>query len=959
MRPFTSILLVKRRRSRRADSHSRVPRTFQTGGSILIGLLLGLLGLAAAGGVVLLANLTAGLPPVDSLPALLDHQTGSLLEPTRLYDRTGSTVLYTLGNSAIPRRGLALDVVNGEAFSPELVKTIVALVEPEFNHNSALRISDLADAQPQTFAEKLVTDLLLDGSPGSGLYASLRVRLLANQAIARYGRSQILEWYLNSAYFGHLAYGADSAAWLYLGKPASQLDLAESALLGAVLQAPALNPLDAPRAAREGQQTILKQLHRQGVITTTEYQTALAADLSFQAAPPAVETPARAFSEMVLAQLKGELGKNRLERGGLRIITSLDADLQAQAVCTLQIQLSRLAGEFAQSGFAQSEACPAADLLPALPVHTSAASNAQASVVVLDPASGQVLALVGDSGLQTEEIGLRPHPAGSLQTPFLALAGFARGLSPASLVWDIPTEDTLAEAVLTEAAQDSTGGYHGPVRLRTALANDYLTPLTEELLQLEGDTLTLTLHNLGMHGFSLPEDIETTFIGGIPLNPLDVAQAYSVFATLGQLNGSSQPGSDAIQPQLVTQVTDSSGQPVELAQVSQSKTVVSAELAYLVQDVLADESARWPSLGSPNPLEIGRPAGAKLGSANEGHSAWAAGYTRQTLVVVWLGTPTSSPVPLDGLPGAGIWRALLQYASQGQPALTWEAPAGISSVAVCDPSGLLPGAACPNVVDEVFLEGSQPTSADTLYRELSINRETGRLATVFTPPELVEKQTFLIVPPAAQAWAQSAGLPVSPQEYDNVQLPAINPLVNLTAPAQFSFVRGQVPLTGTAAGEGFSSYTIQVGQGINPTEWVTLQEPVTDPVTNNRLALWDTSGLNGLYILRLQAVRTDQRVEAALVQVSVDNEAPQVRIPYPREGQVVENPVTLQADVQDAVGIEWVEWWLDGRKLDARSAEPYVLMARMEEGEHHLQVRAYDLAGGRADSQVVGFTVAP
>lgn len=947
MRPFTSILLVKRRRSRRADSRSQAPRTFQTGGLILIGLLLGLVGLTAMGGVVLLASLTASLPPVDSLPALLDRQTGSFLQPTQLYDRTGSTLLYTLANNGVPRRMLALDVVNGEAFSPELVTTIEALVKPDNNLNNSLSIfsmGSLIDVQPQTVSEKLVTDLLLGGSSGSGLYASLRMRLLANQAITRYGYPQILEWYLNSAYFGHLAYGADSAAWLYLGKPASQLDLAESALLAAVLHAPALNPLDAPQAAHEGQQTILKQLYTKGVITTTEYQTALAEDLSFQPAPSIIETPARAFSERVLVQLSDELGKNRLERGGLRIITSLDLDLQTQVACTLRIQLTRLAGESVQS-----EACPAARLLPALPVDTVVVQDTQASVVMLDPASGQVLALVGDSGLQTGEVDLKSHLTGSLQTPFLALAAFARGLSPASLVWDIPAE----------SGTDDTGSYHGPVRLRTALANDYLTPLTEELLQLGGDTLALTVQSLGLEGFSLPDDLETTFTSGIPLNPLDVAQAYSVFATLGQLNGSSLPGSESIQPQMVLEVTDGSGQPVELAQFSQSKTVVSAELAYLVHHVLADESVRWPGLGSPNLLEIGRPVGVKLGSANNGQSTWMVGYTPQTLAVVWLGTSTTHEAFLDGQVAAGIWHALLEYASQNQPVQTWDAPAGIRHVDVCDPSGLLPTRACPNVVDEVFLDGSQPNSMDTLYQVFSINSETGRLATAFTSPELIDNQTFLVVPPEAQAWARSVGLPIPPQEYDSIQLPAINPLVNLTVPAQFSFVRGKVSLIGTASGKDFSTYTIQVGQGINPTEWITLQESTTNAVTDARLAVWDTSGLTGLYILRLQVVRTDQQVETALVQVSVDNEAPQVSIPYPGQNQVVKNPVTLQADAQDAVGIDRVEWWLDGKKLDERGAEPYILIVRMEEGEHSLQIRAYDLAGGRTDSEEVGFTVAP
>jgi hypothetical protein len=188
---------------------------------------------------------------------------------------------------------------------------------------------------------------------------------------------------------------------------------------------------------------------------------------------------------------------------------------------------------------------------------------------------------------------------------------------------------------------------------------------------------------------------------------------------------------------------------------------------------------------------------------------------------------------------------------------------------VCNPSGLLPTADCPDLVREVFLSGSEPTQSDTLFRAYPVNRETGLLATVFTPPDLVDEKVFMVVPEEARGWAASAGIPVPPEAYDAIQPGAPNPNVNMTAPALFAEVSGRVRITGTAAGTGFQYYRIQVGQGLNPRVWTQVGGDVTTPVDNGLLAEWDTTGLNGLYAIQLIVVYEDQRVETAVVVVMV------------------------------------------------------------------------------------------
>jgi hypothetical protein len=181
---------------------------------------------------------------------------------------------------------------------------------------------------------------------------------------------------------------------------------------------------------------------------------------------------------------------------------------------------------------------------------------------------------------------------------------------------------------------------------------------------------------------------------------------------------------------------------------------------------------------------------------------------------------------------------------------------------------MLPTAECPYIVNEVFLSGNEPVQADTMYRKFAVNRETGLLATVFTLPQLIEERVYLVVPPEARAWAESAGLAIPPSTYDVIQAPHINPDVTITLPALFAEVRGRIRIEGTAAGVDFVSYRVLIGQGLNPREWIQIGAD-TAPVTAGLLAEWDTSGLSGLYAIQLQVIRSDQRVDTAIIQVTI------------------------------------------------------------------------------------------
>lgn len=843
--------IVHRRRDRRADLRRRSVSRLRAAGLGLGYVFSILLAIGIFALVFAYADLTRDLPSIDQLPILLNPDNGLLLQPTRLYDRTGRLVIFTFAPTGEKRVYLPLGLI------PEsVVDATIAASDAGFKRHPGYLLSGLdnPDLHP-TLAQKLVYDLLLFAEPPS-LRRALRERILAAQITALFGREQIMEWYVNFANYGNYAFGIEAASVLYFNKPAIRLTLAESALLAAMDQSPSLNPIDAPEAAAQRGREILLFMQALGMI---------------EEVPPISPPSPRgegiggegALINLVMTQLASRYDRQRLERGGLNIITTLDADLQNKALCTTRVYTARLAG------VSTNEInCDAARTLPALPQTNLAEPSAGA--IILDPHNGQILALVGETGAGGESAFLTAHRPGSLLTPFIYLTGFARGLGPASLVWDVPGGDI----------QNPDLAFHGPVRLRLALANDYLVPALDVMEQTGAGNAAATARSFGLEiSTSLNPSLEpgAAFVSDSPPQTLtDLAAAYAIFAASGLRNG--QRIGDTIQPSSVLRVeTIDNAVWLDWSQ-PESQSVVSPQLTYLMNHALSDAPARWPSWGNPNVTEIGRPAALKSGWTG-GPDAWTIGYTPARLVAVWTGSTPSVP-PFSQENGemtgglsprvpAALWAALMQTASASLPADAWTPPAGITEMDVCDPSGLLPSADCPDIVREVFINGFEPTQADNLFHTYVINRETGLLATVFTPPDLVEERVYLSVSEEARPWASQAGIPVEPVAYDAIQPPAPNPDFNISTPVLFAEVSGQVELAGTAAGNGFQYYRIQVGKGLYPREWIQVGEDISTPVIDGPLAEWDTEGLNGLYVIQLVVVYADQRVETAVVLVKV------------------------------------------------------------------------------------------
>ena len=838
--PMPSTIPILRRRRERRLAHQRTREVRTRNGVLSAGMILSLLIAALiVAAAFTYVNLTSDLPSAQILATLLNPPDGLLLQPTLIFDRTGKNVIFAFApaSGAIqPRRYIPLSETNPQHLPKSLADAVIAKTDPDFWKHPGYTINTITNYEIHpTLAQRLVSDLLLFNEPPS-LRRALRERILAAQITAEYGRTQILDWYLNSTNFGRYAYGADAAAQLYFGKSATQLTTAESAILAAVSDSPSLNPYDAPQTALERGRETIGLMAALGLLSDQARDNALGESPLFEIPPPSQPQVAAAFTNLLLTQLDSRFPRERIERGGLTIISTLDYDVQKQSSCVTAFYAARLAG--LPDPLIQ---CEALRFLPALPPGIKAADSS-ASAVITDPKTGQILAVVGETFQAQETPLLAAHRPGSVLDAFVYLTGFTRGLSPGSLIWDIPGKTN---------AQNFDGEYHGPLRLRIAMANDYPAPAAQILAQMGADNVNKISSSFGISPAA-------------EISLLDAAGAFGVFAREGVYFG--QQFGDAFKPVAVLRVEGNNGSVWLDWSAPQAKPVVTPGLAYLMNHALSDESARVGTLRSSNVLDVRIPAAVKLGQTEDGLDTWAIGYSPSRLVTVWTGAREKSE--LSPRIAAVLWNALMQIASKNVPPDGWALPAGVSVMNVCDPSGMLPTAECPNLVSEVFLNGNEPVQADTMYRKFSINRETGLLATVFTLPQLIEDRVYLVVPSDARSWAESAGLAIPPTNYDVIQAPRFDESVNITAPALFSEVNGNVEIKGTAAGDDFVSYRVLVGQGLNPQDWIQVAEG-TQPVTDGLLAEWNTGGLSGLYAVQLQVVRSDQKVDTAVIQVTV------------------------------------------------------------------------------------------
>ncbi len=491
---------------------------------------------------------------------------------------------------------------------------------------------------------------------------------LAFRLERHFSKNEILELYLNHAYYGHFAVGIEAAAHAYFNTSARNLDLAQCALLAGLPQAPAVwDPTIHPLQAQHRQRVVLRRMLTEGMISHQEYMRALAEPLAFAATPFPIQAPH--FVMMVQNQLETWFGEDAIRAGGWVITTTLDLDLQQHAEHIVNAHLYRLNHD------------------PHAPPERRVTS---AGVIVLDVPTGEIITLVGspnyfdktNAGAVNTTLALRQP--GSAIKPIVYAAVFAPNLpkpwAPPTLVLDELTQFVDAQKP-RYVPQNYDLKWHGVVSVREALAASYNVPAVKALEYVGLKRFLAFCRDLGLSSLAEhPHPGLSLALGAGEVSLFDLTNAYATFAR----------GGTYLSPRLILKVSrhqeGGSLNPVPIpSQTHIAKPVLDPRVAYLVTHILSDRYARIPTFGLNTPLELDRPAAVKTGTTTDWRDAWTLGYTPQRVTGVWVGNWDGTPmVHLSGLTGAApIWHAVMNVAHKGIAVRPFPRPPGVQRVRVC------------------------------------------------------------------------------------------------------------------------------------------------------------------------------------------------------------------------------------------------------------------------------------
>jgi penicillin-binding protein 1C len=937
------VWLLRRRRQRRERAKGGVGKiVVQVAAGLVIILLfsVGLLmlaGMGTAAGVY--AYYAKDLPDPNEIVTRQEK-----FETTKIYDRTGRVLLMEVID---PRRG-DRTLLPLEQIPQDFRNATIALEDKTFYSNLGVDPAGIARAfllnlqgkgvqGGSSITVQLVKNILIPEEERYEISYARKIKeaILALEISRLYSKDQVLEWYLNTNYYGNWAIGVEAAAQVYYGKHAQELTLAECAMLAPIVQYPAMNPIDNPDEAKKRQKIALDRMVEEGYITQTEADGASAEPLQIHSSMlKRYDIIAPHFAVYVRKQLEDRFGTNMVYRGGLKVYTTVDLDINRIAEEEARAQIAKLQEE----GYDVSNS----------------------AVVVIRARTGEILAMVGSLDYWNEEIdgnvnvAVAPRQPGSSFKPFSYVTAFHQGHTAAEMVMDVHScFDDYPNPPYCPENYDRK--YLGPKSFRTALAQSRNIPAVKVLDMVGVGNVIRTAHAMGIN--TLNRDLDyyglSLTLGGGEVWLLDLAYAYSVFANNGTMMGqpaeNPRPGYRQLDPVSILRVEDSEGgllwqytQPEARNVTLADGRELSPQEVYLLTNVLSDNNARAPVFGSNSALRLSRPAAAKTGTTTDWRDVWTVGYTPQIVTGVWVGNNDNAPMEgLSSSRGAGpIWHNVMEriynegYTERllGELVENFPRPPGLTRMEVCAVSGLLPTEHCPNRVNALFIEGTEPTEYCNVHRVERVNRQTGKLATACTPPELVEERVYEIYPPEAADWVREQGIPQPPTQRDEIYgcSPEGGEVVILD-PMLGGHVKGVVSIRGNARSGDFAFYRLEFGEGLNPSAWSQIGGDHYNQVDNNVLEFWDVRGLqDGLYTLQLTVVENSQNFKRATIYVTVDNTVPEAYVSYPWPGRVYELEAAdewanLAADVRDNVQIDKVEFYLDDELLDFTVVEPYAV----------------------------------
>ncbi len=751
-------------------------------------------------------------------------------ETTRIYARDGTTLLYELVGPDAGRR----TPVSFEQIPLILRQATVAVEDAGFYENPGVDLFGIVRAAWQnyqsgeivsgasTITQQLVRSILLDPTERNerSYERKLREAILAYRVSQEYSKDQILSLYLNEVYYGAQAYGVEAAAQTYFGKHVWELNDAEATLIAGLPQSPTTyNPFENLSAAQARQQVTLNLMVQAGYLSPAQVEVIAATPITLN--PPQTNMLAPHFAFYVRDILEQRYGPDLLYRAGLRVVTSLDMGWQNTAQQVVQQRVAEL--------------------------HDRNVSNA--GVIILTP-DGQILAMVGSVDYNAPDgqvnVTLARRQPGSALKPFVYALALQRGWTPATIMWDVPSEWRMPDGAIY-APRNYDDKFHGPLSLRMSLANSLNIPAVKALEFVGVSNFVEFMSRLGITTFDDPSRYGLAMaLGSNEVRLLELTGAYN-----GLRNGGY-----ATPPVAILKVTNSRGAVLERWSPQPGPALLgpsSPAIAYLISHILSDNQARWFMFGRNNVLELpDMIAAAKTGTSNDWRDSWALGYTSDVTIGVWVGNNDSSPMAeVAGSNGAGlIWRDLMLAYHQDRPTQPFNRPPTVEEALVCADTGGRAGEACPHPISELFVAGTAPTNEDVVYQMVRVGGDGTCLAQPYTPADQVREVQYAIYPPEFREWA-AQNVPQPPTKPCPPPLDPTQAVALLNPIGTNGRVSGnQIFISGTARG----AFSLEYGAGGNPNAWKPISQGAT-PVENGLLGVWSLGGLPpGPYSIRLRVI---------------------------------------------------------------------------------------------------------
>lgn len=796
----------------------------------------------------------------SQLPDIKDlRQKTSQFETTRILDRNGNVLYEILDPQAGRRTYVHLDKI-----SPFLVAATVATEDKAFYNHPGFDIwaifrafyQNLSSGETVSGASTITQQLsrMLLFTPQEQQEQSyrrkIREAILAAEITRRYTKDEILELYLNEIYYGNLAYGIQAAAETYFNTSAEKLTLGQAAFLAGLGQAPGVYDVYTnPQVVFSRQEDVLLLMYtasqEQGCIYVSNSPQRVCMDV-ISTTEAAEEIKKYKFTRnndqmryphwvtYIRNLLETQYDPQTIYRSGFTVYTTLDPGLQDLAQKAIQEQVASLQAQHVTNG----------------------------ALVAIRPATGEILAMVGSADFYNEQISgqvnmaISPRQPGSSIKPFTYLAAFEKGWTPATLLWDVPSEFPPSgrsdDASAPYVPVNYDGKFHGPVTVRTALANSYNIPAVRALsfVGIYGDDgLVSMAKRLGITSLTREDYGLALTLGGGEVPLLEMTGAYAILAN----NGLRVP------LVAITRISDHEGKILFDYQRPTGDQVVKTEHAYLISSILSDNQARSPAFGSNSVLKLDFPAAVKTGTTNDYRDNWTVGYTPDLTVGVWMGNADYTPMQaVSGITGAApVWSSFMQTAVPqvtGNHPSQFSRPGGIDEFVICSISGTMPSEWCPKQRSEIFAAGQPPKpKEDDLWREVELDTWTGLLASD-NCSEFTEQRMVLNVRDSwakkwirrdaqGKAWAKDMGFQKTvnfiPERACNSDDPRPK-LAFLSPNDKDTIAENPLEISILAdATDWFDLVRLDFGRGDDPVEWQALEESRQAFATGGPFYSWD------------------------------------------------------------------------------------------------------------------------